>query len=126
MGTRLQPSRGETARPSDTVTILPGKTLMRRVVHRVRPKVLRLVRGHEVVFRHGGAEGGVVFVPHPEIFEEEGYVHPLAKTTEGFMLTLHVREDAPRVEGEFDYAVFSNDLQRFGVANSPPRMILDP
>jgi len=89
------------------------------------PPILALNRGQAVTFIHEGEQGGRVFIPHPELFVEEGFVHPLERTPEGFRLTLHVREHAKRQEA-FDYAVFSNDLERFAVGNSPPRMILDP
>jgi len=95
-------------------------------IFRAEPGVLALNRGQAVTLHHEGEQGGVVFIPYPDIFEEKGYVHPLVKTPEGFRLVLHVREDAPRGKGEFDYAVFSHDLKRFAVGNAPPRMILEP
>ncbi len=94
-------------------------------IYRTDPSVLRLVRGEAVTFNHPGKWGVTVFIPVPEIFEERGHVHSMQMTPRGMELTLHVRSDAPKTKGEFDYAVFSHDLKRFAVGNSPPRMILD-
>ncbi len=94
-------------------------------IYRAAPPTVKLERGQTVTFLHHGKLGVTVFIPLPEIFEERGHVHAMQRTDHGLELMLHVRSDAPVVKGEFDYAVFSHDLKKLAVGNSPPRMILD-
>jgi hypothetical protein len=87
----------------------------------VTPGVIEAKGGDLLVFEYAGTRGATLFFPLPGIFAER-----VVEMAPGrpWRAEVQVGNVASRVR--FAYAVYSRDADDFAVANSPPRMIIDP
>lgn len=87
----------------------------------VKPGVIEAEEGDRLVFEYDGALGGSLFFPVPGIFAQQVIDLVPGKPWRAEVLVGYVA-----YQTRFAYAVYSRDADDFAVANSPPRMIINP
>jgi hypothetical protein len=87
----------------------------------VTPGVIEAEEGDLLVFEYDGVLGGALFFPVPGIFAQQ-----VVDMVPGKPWRAEVRVGHVEYQVRFAYAVYSRDVDDFAVANSPPRMIINP